>query len=108
MTRMLALVFLAFAACDGIPMPESNPDAALGSPIDSGVAPDAIPTTGEDALPPTTGPCGPGYTLAHYSNPGTWCAPATDAGGAPCAYGNPINWAGGGIVRCPTADGGQP
>ena len=110
MTRLLALALLAFTACGGLPMPESTPDAVLGSAIDSGVAPDATPTTGEDSLPPTTGPCGPGYTLAHYSNPGTWCEPATDAGmwtGTPCAYGNPINWGGAGFVRCPTLDGGQ-
>ena len=98
MTRMLTLASLAFYACDGLPMPESTPDAVPAYAIDSGVATDATPTTAEDALP---GPCGPGYALAHYSNPGTWCAPATDAGGAPCSYGNPINWAGVGVVRCP-------
>ena len=106
LARLLPLAFALLGACAGIDMPTDTPDAVLGPAIDSGVATDATVV----APPTATGPCGPGYTLAHYSNPGTWCAPATDAGlwtGTPCALGNPINWGGAGVARCPTADGGQ-
>ena len=106
LARLLPLAFALFGACAGIDMPTGTPDAVLGPAIDSGVGTDAT----ADVLTTATGPCGPGYTLAHYSNPGTWCAPATDAGlwtGTPCALGNPINWGGAGVARCPTADGGQ-
>ena len=92
MTRLTVLAFALLADCGGIDAQEPTTDAVLGPAIDSGAP---IDTT-------HTGPCGPGYTLGHFSNPGAWCVPATDAGGgAPCSYGTPINWAGGGVVRCP-------
>ena len=104
--KLLLALILALGACAGIDVPTDSPDAVPGAAIDSGVDSEAIPATAPTAL----GPCGQGYALAHYSNPGTWCAPTTDAGaysGTPCTFGAPVNWAGQGIVRCPTADGGQ-
>jgi hypothetical protein len=95
--RLLALAFAALAGCGGMDALTAPTDAVLAAGIDSGAPQDA-----GDAIDTTpSGPCGTGYTLGHYSNPGTWCVPATDAGGSPCSYGTPINWAGGGVVRCP-------
>ena len=96
--RLLALAFAGLCSCGGLDSFTAPTDAVLGQAIDSGLALDG--GTATDTTP--TGPCGPGYVLGHYSNPGAWCVPATDAGGgAPCSYGTPINWAGGGVVRCP-------
>ena len=96
-TRLLALAFAGLCSCGGLDAFTVPPDAVLATGIHSGAGLDG--GTATDTAP--TGPCGSGYTLGHFSNPGTWCVPTTDAGGAPCSYGNPINWAGQGVVRCP-------
>jgi hypothetical protein len=111
-----AVLALALAACDASPFAATAPmddgadvgslDGERGADTSMGVGGDTWQAVGAG----TFWPCGPGYELARYSNPGTWCNPiaGVDAG-QPCAVGNPINWAGGGVVRCADAvavDGG--